>query len=1509
MARRPVVASDDEGTVAGAAPVKREKAAVKEEGRKTRAKAQEQQQEEQDVEGEEDVEGEGEDAEGEEDDADEEHAGTPKGAKRRRLNVDGNSVPSRTVSQEADEEEDEEGDFSQTPIRKSEFKTLPRDTDGYIPGSIVRVQLKNFLTYEFVEFKPSPYLNMVIGPNGSGKSSIACALCIGLNFHPNVLGRADAVKSFIKAGKEEGYTEIELKGPPGKPNLIIRRNVVAGKNTTSFTLNGNSVSGQEIKARMAELNVQVGNLCTFLPQDKVSSFAAMTPQELLRETQRCAGDNRLTNWHTELIKSGNDLRELKVRQETDEAAKTQAQQRVDMMEHTVRLFNERRELEHQRRRLNVDGNSVPSRTVSQEADEEEDEEGDFSQTPIRKSEFKTLPRDTDGYIPGSIVRVQLKNFLTYEFVEFKPSPYLNMVIGPNGSGKSSIACALCIGLNFHPNVLGRADAVKSFIKAGKEEGYTEIELKGPPGKPNLIIRRNVVAGKNTTSFTLNGNSVSGQEIKARMAELNVQVGNLCTFLPQDKVSSFAAMTPQELLRETQRCAGDNRLTNWHTELIKSGNDLRELKVRQETDEAAKTQAQQRVDMMEHTVRLFNERRELEHQQAILSVVIDTERYRLRLVEYNRLKVKQRTMNAKVQKLRQKNQPVRQRLEALQEASKELHYQFKAGNEAQNKRLKKFGEVFDKLEALEEQVDYAYQDLEALKKNEEERQKDMKKLQTDIESTEQELAKPPPETEKPAAIKADEDQAQNDGFILEGQHNDLEREFRVHLDKRQRAKNSLEEAERRVNSFTDADAIKLQNMLRWHQDTHDAILWLRQHRHLFKMEVFEPPYMCMTVPDQRFQDGVEAMINSAQFRTFVAQCKEDIDTLNKHINDTTEALGRRARVVTWYRAYNEQQLTPPPMSREEMAHLGFDGYVLDYVDCPEGLKWFLKRECNFHRNAIALDARRIDIGAAMEAVGRPETGGGASFVCGNTMNIVQRSRYGSRALNNMTRDIPKARNLTVQTAWRANILLRPSPVDPEIRRQAEETVRSCQEQLAMCDEERKGLDARQAALREKGAEVEERIRQIKKRKDVIKDIEKKRVSLEGRLRRLKGQLKELKNQPNEEQQKKKLRKTLVQKNYERADKIKELTALMKPLIPAQQEVTQIKLNLLQNQANCNTLEELTAQRDTKFQLAYAEYQKLNEAYKRKKDESKVLLEQWKRAHAERPEEIIQETDRIIGVRNKYFNALIAWEDALEAVGGDEEELRNQNIHKPVPPENAQEGDLRGLDELEIACRTVQEQLEYNNNRDESVVRSYEEKKRQVEQLTDAMETRQKKIDDTEAKIKRTRDRWEPSLRGLIHTIRIKFSDAFDRIGCAGDVELMPDPDYAQWRIDIKVKFRDNEKLQLLTGQRQSGGERSLTTILYLMSLTTLAHTPFSLVDEINQGMDQRAERMVHNSMVDVTCKEESSQYFLITPKLLPDLNYHKRMRVLCVYNGDWVAEEANGDMKALLRSYKTARTSA
>ncbi|KAJ1552490.1 Structural maintenance of chromosomes protein 5 [Nowakowskiella sp. JEL0078] len=72
----------------------------------------------------------------------------------------------------------------------------------------------------------------------------------------------------------------------------------------------------------------------------------------------------------------------------------------------------------------------------------------------------------------------------------------------------------------------------------------------------------------------------------------------------------------------------------------------------------------------------------------------------------------------------------------------------------------------------------------------------------------------------------------------------------------------------------------------------------------------------------------------------------------------------------------------------------------------------------------------------------------------------------------------------------------------------------------------------------------------------------------------------------------------------------------------------------------------------------------------------------------------------------------------------------------------------------------------------------------------------------------------------------------------------------------------------------------------MALQELSKSPFRVVDEINQGMDPRNERLVHSQLVEVACKPNTPQYFLITPKLLPDLEYHDNMRILTIYSGDW-----------------------
>ena len=49
----------------------------------------------------------------------------------------------------------------------------------------------------------------------------------------------------------------------------------------------------------------------------------------------------------------------------------------------------------------------------------------------------------------------------------------------------------------------------------------------------------------------------------------------------------------------------------------------------------------------------------------------------------------------------------------------------------------------------------------------------------------------------------------------------------------------------------------------------------------------------------------------------------------------------------------------------------------------------------------------------------------------------------------------------------------------------------------------------------------------------------------------------------------------------------------------------------------------------------------------------------------------------------------------------------------------------------------------------------------------------------------------------------------------------------------MKYRDTEQLRELTSSYQSGGERSVATMLFLMSLQKLTKVPFRCVDEINQ----------------------------------------------------------------------------
>jgi len=75
------------------------------------------------------------------------------------------------------------------------------------------------------------------------------------------------------------------------------------------------------------------------------------------------------------------------------------------------------------------------------------------------------------------------------------------------------------------------------------------------------------------------------------------------------------------------------------------------------------------------------------------------------------------------------------------------------------------------------------------------------------------------------------------------------------------------------------------------------------------------------------------------------------------------------------------------------------------------------------------------------------------------------------------------------------------------------------------------------------------------------------------------------------------------------------------------------------------------------------------------------------------------------------------------------------------------------------------------------------------------------------------------------------------------------------------------------------------MIYLISLQNVNHAPFRVVDEINQAMDSTNERNVFECITHA-CRDGGKQYFLLTPKLLPDLEYGENTTVQLVYNGPY-----------------------
>lgn len=314
----------------------------------------------------------------------------------------------------------------------------------------------------------------------------------------------------------------------------------------------------------------------------------------------------------------------------------------------------------------------------------DDDDGDPS-PPLTNGHAPTSGVSTTEFSPGAIVRVRLENFVTYERAEFFPGPSLNIVIGPNGTGKSSLVCAMCLGLGYQPTVLGRANFVGEFVKHGNDHAIVEIELqKRPQDRANYVVRLRINAENNERHFSLNDKPCTLKHIKTLMAKLRIQIDNLCQFLPQEKVTEFAAMEPIEKLNKTLLAAAPEEVIRQQQELKQMFGERKELQRNLATGAESLRSLQTRQQGLQADVERLREREQIQKVVTDLTdarLVVHYNEQRIRFLELKEEKKKAERMH---KRLEQENQPALESVNAKQIYKHEVERVLKARTQqAQN----------------------------------------------------------------------------------------------------------------------------------------------------------------------------------------------------------------------------------------------------------------------------------------------------------------------------------------------------------------------------------------------------------------------------------------------------------------------------------------------------------------------------------------------------------------------------------------------------------------------------------------------------------------------------------------------------------------------------------------------------------------------------------------------------------------------------------------------------------
>ncbi|KAL0969802.1 hypothetical protein UPYG_G00232480 [Umbra pygmaea] len=231
-----------------------------------------------------------------------------------------------------------------------------------------------------------------------------------------------------------------------------------------------------------------------------------------------------------------------------------------------------------------------------------------------------------------------------------------------------------------------------------------------------------------------------------------------------------------------------------------------------------------------------------------------------------------------------------------------------------------------------------------------------------------------------------------------------------------------------------------------------------------------------------------------------------------------------------------------------------------------------------------------------------------------------------------------------------------------------------------------------------------------------------------------------------------------------------------------------------------------------------------------------------------------------------NKLQAHQDNIQVMRGElafkEEEVAEFVAKaKEISPDRKQVGRCAKSIDVEITRLRKKISIQESSHGDhEQVIREFSEALANYRDKSNQLRDLKKFIDRLENIMSDRQTRYKIMRRSLSVRCKLYFNNFLIKMNCCGS--MMFDHNNETLSITVKPPGRENDGMSDM--RSLSGGERSFSTVCFILSLWEITESPFRCLDEFDVYMDMHNRRISLDLLLELSERQHLRQFFFITP---------------------------------------------